>query len=128
MGIIVADSYWVDTVVLLLTAGYLLYWYLTSTFDFWKKQGVKEIKVKEPYFGAMRKALTLQKQFAMHFSDMYWELDSEKYGGLFQMRVPSLIVRDPELLKIIMVKDFAHFTDTITVVSEKNDPMFGKLL
>jgi len=128
MGILLADSCWADTLVLVLTALYLLYWYLTSTFEYWSKKGVPEVKTKEPFFGAVRKALLLQKQFSLHFHDMYKELDGNKFGGYFQLRKPALMVRDPELIKHIMVKDFSSFTDNVTIVSEKNDPMFGKFL
>jgi len=125
MGILVADSCWADTLVLVLTALYLIYRYTTSTFDYWLKRGVPEIKTKEPFFGAARKALFLQRQVALHSDDIYKELDGHKFGGFFNMRTPTLMVRDPELIKHIMVKDFSSFTDNAVIASEKNDPMFG---
>lgn len=128
MGILLADSHWADTAVLVVTLLYLIYWYATSTFDYWKKKGVVEVKTKEPFFGAVRKAMLLQKQFSLHYYEIYQEFDGEKFGGYFDMRRPALMVRDPELIKQIMVKDFSSFTDNLTIVSEKNDPMFGKFL
>jgi len=125
MGILVADSCWADTSVLVLTALYLIYWYTTSTFDYWVKKGVPEVKTKEPFFGASRKLIFLQRQTGLHSSDIYKELDGNKFGGYFNLRKPALMVRDPELIKQIMVKDFASFTDNVFIVSEKNDPMFG---
>lgn len=32
-----------------------------STFDYWTKQGVREVKTKEPFFGAVRKSLFLEE-------------------------------------------------------------------
>lgn len=128
MGLLMADSYWADTAVLVLTLLYLIYWYTTCTFDYWIKRGVVEVKTKEPFFGSVRKAMLLQKQFSLHFYDIYKELDGAKFGGYFDLRKPSLMIRDPELIKQIMVKDFSSFTDTISIASEKNDPMFGKLI
>lgn len=126
MGLLVSDNYWVDTIVLVLTVLYLIYWYATSTFDYWAKQGVREVKTKEPFFGAIRKSLFLQRQISLHYHDMYKELEGEKYGGLFNMRTPALMVRDPELLKYILVKDFSSFTDNTSHVNGDNDPMFGR--
>lgn len=31
--------------------------------------------------------------------------------GFYQMKTPYLIIRDPELINIMLIKDFAHFTD-----------------
>lgn len=31
--------------------------------------------------------------------------------GFYQFRKPLIMVKDPDLLKTIMVKDFDHFTD-----------------
>jgi len=125
MGLLMADSHWADTAVLVLTLLYLIYWYTTCTFDYWIKKGVREVKTKEPFFGSTRKANLLQKQFSLHFYDIYNELDGAKFGGYFDMRKPALMVRDPDLIKQFLVKDFSSFTDNITVASEKNDPMFG---
>lgn len=127
MGLLKADSHWADTAVLVLTVLYLIYWYATCTFDYWIKRGVREVKTKEPFFGSVRKTVLMQQQFSLHALDMYKELDGAKFGGYFDLRRPTLMVRDPELIKQIMVKDFASFTDNISVASEKNDPMFGKL-
>ena len=127
MGLLMADSHWADTTVLVLTVLYLIYWYTTCTFDYWIKRGVREVKTKEPFFGSVRKAMLLQKQLSLHYFEIYKELDGAKFGGFFELKNPALMVRDPELIKHIMVKDFSNFADNITIASEKNDPMFGKL-
>ncbi|XP_065339679.1 cytochrome P450 9e2-like [Cloeon dipterum] len=125
MGLLLENTYIADVVVLVLTAVYLLYWYGTSTFDYWKKKGVPEIKKKVPFFGSDMDAVLLRKQMSFVIQDLYNELDGHKYGGMFSMRRPTLLVRDPELIKQIMVKDFSSFTDNGQITSEKNDPMFA---
>jgi cytochrome P450 family 6 len=126
MGLLMSDNYWVDTIVLMVTVLFLIYWYATSTFDYWTKQGVREVKTKDPFFGAVRKSLFLQEQLSLHYHDMYKELEGEKYGGLFNMRTPAVMVRDPDLLKYIMIKDFSSFTDNTSHFNGDNDPMLGK--
>ncbi|CAG2067340.1 unnamed protein product, partial [Timema podura] len=39
---------------------------------------------------------------------------------------PALIIRDPELIKHILLKEFHHFTDRFATADEKIDPMGGK--
>jgi cytochrome P450 family 9 len=48
--------------------------------------------------------------------------------GFFEFRTPIYMVRDPELLKQIAIKDFDHFSDHRMVFDEKVDPMFGNSL
>lgn len=39
---------------------------------------------------------------------------------------PALIVKDPELIKLITIKDFDYFVNRINTVSEDTDPLFAK--
>lgn len=41
---------------------------------------------------------------------------------------PALVVRDPDLIKDILVKDFNHFTDHKRVIPEDSDPIWDKNL
>jgi hypothetical protein len=41
---------------------------------------------------------------------------------------PFLLLRDPELIKMVTVKDFEHFLDRQVPVSEDAEPLFGKAL
>jgi hypothetical protein len=46
--------------------------------------------------------------------------------GIFSFDKPSLLIRDPELVKNILVKDFQNFMDRIISVEGKFEPVFGK--
>ncbi len=50
-----------------------------------------------------------------------------KYGGYFSMTTPVLILRDPELIKNILTKDFNYFTDRNSYFMEDNDPVTNHL-
>jgi cytochrome P450 family 9 len=60
--------------------------------------------------------------------DMYSRLKGYKYGGVFQFMNPTLMLRDPELIKMVTVKDFEHFLDHQAPISEEAEPLFGKAL
>lgn len=42
--------------------------------------------------------------------------------------MPSLVIKDPNLLKQITVKDFEHFTDHRQLLPAENDPLWGNNL
>jgi hypothetical protein len=98
------------TLALVAVAVYLIYHYFTKTFDYWKNKGVVFVK---PYFlvGSMKSVLLIQEHLGDFIERLYKEHSSERFVGYFMGKKPTLLVRDPELVKHIMIKDFAHFTD-----------------
>ena len=60
--------------------------------------------------------------------DIYNRLKGHKYGGFYQLMNPVLLLRDPELIKMVTVKDFEHFLDRQVPISEDAEPLFGKAL
>lgn len=48
--------------------------------------------------------------------------------GLFDLRSPVYFLRDPDVIKQLVVKDFDHFEDHKTFVDEKSDRLFGNSL
>jgi cytochrome P450 family 9 len=69
---------------------------------------------------------------ALSFPDfvvyMYNKLKRHKYGGVYQFMNPIVLLRDPELIKMVTVKDFEHFLDRQAPISEDAEPLFGKAL
>jgi cytochrome P450 family 9 len=49
-------------------------------------------------------------------------------SGIFEFSRPIFIVRDPQLIKKMTVKDFDYFMDHRVVVTEDFDVLFGKSL
>lgn len=45
---------------------------------------------------------------------------------MFAFRTPQYLVRDPEIIKQIAVKDFDHFEDHSSFADEKIDKIWGK--
>lgn len=101
---------------------FILYWYSTSTFDYWKNKGVKSLK-PSPLFGNIKHFALHNRSPAEVFQELYNKFDGERYGGIHQARTPVLLIRDPELMKHILIKDFAYFPGKGNRPDLKEDPL-----
>ncbi|XP_035722243.1 cytochrome P450 9e2-like [Vespa mandarinia] len=94
-------------------------------FTYWKKKGVP-MTLNYPFFGFNWTVLFGRKSFQELNVLIYETLPGAKYVGSMDFSRPLLIIRDPELLKEITVKQFDHFPDHRGFVDETIDPIFGK--
>lgn len=52
-----------------------------------------------------------------------------RYFGMFQFKSPLLVIRDPDLIKQLAVKDFDHFSNHRDFIfNEDVEPLMGKSL
>jgi hypothetical protein len=47
--------------------------------------------------------------------------------GIFSFDKPSLLIRDLELVKNVLVKDFQNFMNLLVLADEQFDPLFSKM-
>nr|CAD7263340.1 unnamed protein product [Timema shepardi] len=52
--------------------------------------------------------------------------EGHPFGGFFKFRQPCIVLRDPELIKNVIVKDFINFQYNDFQVAIHADPLFGK--
>lgn len=104
----------------------ILYIYVTWNYGYWKKRG---IPYKEPSFpfGNFRNFMTMKVSVMDFYKDLYGDFKGQRYAGSLSLSEVILLIRDPELIKGIFVKDFSHFHDRGLVVDEENDPMSANL-
>jgi cytochrome P450 family 6 len=95
---------WLAIAVVLITS---VWYYCVYKYSFWKKKGVKFMKPRFP-FGNMRDAILLRKPATEVIKKLYDEFPEEPYFGTYQFFSPILLIRDPELIKQVMVKDFSY--------------------
>lgn len=103
------------TVGLTVLFGLLIYLYSTSTHDFWRKKNVPHSRPL-PLFGHFLQFSLGLKNPVYIFEKVYRHPSKRGYVGMYQMRTPILLVRDPELIHRVLIKDFTHFTDRAMAV------------
>ncbi|KAJ9577526.1 hypothetical protein L9F63_005899 [Diploptera punctata] len=101
------------------------YAYYSVVYSYWKKRGVKHPKPIAP-FGNFAKGIFYSNPSVIA-NNLYKELDGEKYGGLYSFNKPILMLRDPELIKEVMVKDFGRFYGRGIAPNEDIEPLQGHL-
>nr|CAI5864504.1 unnamed protein product [Callosobruchus analis] len=113
--------------VTVLTIGFGLYMFLKYRFSYWERREVKQSDAIW-IFGDNLRQMLMRETFADMMKRLHDLYPNDRYTGGYQLLVPTLMVRDPELIKTICVKDFDHFSNHRTFVPEDVDPLFGKNL
>ena len=104
-----------------------LYFHFTRNFNFWQKLGIPYVK-PTPFVGNLKDCVLLKTTVGEQLQRIYNEHSDKPYVGIFSFDKPSLLIRDVELVKNILVKDFQTFMDHIILVHEKSDPLFANIL
>ncbi|XP_044272842.1 cytochrome P450 9e2-like [Tribolium madens] len=104
-----------------------LYWALSRHHSHWKRKGV--VQGNPLFLLGNSWPMLLRKYSPPEMTEIFYKASpNTRYFGLYDFLTPSLLLRDPNLIKQITVKDFDHFVDRRPFVSEKADPLFGKSL
>ena len=104
-----------------------LYFHFTRNFKFWHKLGVPYVK-PTPFVGNLKDCVLLKTTIGEQLQRIYNEHSDKPYVGIFTFDKPSILIRDLELVKNILVKDFQSFVDRTFSYEEKFDPLFGNSL
>ncbi|XP_066602051.1 cytochrome P450 9e2-like [Prorops nasuta] len=104
-----------------------IYYYGYRNMNVFEKAGIPFEK-PWPFFGNMGSAI-LQVEALPYTVQRIYNLSKEaKYVGFYDFTMPVALIKDPELMKSVAVKNFDHFTDHRQFVDESVDPLFGKNL
>ncbi|XP_014216993.1 cytochrome P450 6k1-like [Copidosoma floridanum] len=98
------------------------YVYVTRNFKYWKNLGVKHLEPSFP-FGNFGKCTFLRQSIHEFLDQIYYEGKEEKMVGFYVLDRPYIMLRDPELLRSVFIKDFNLFTNKL-MSNNKSDP-FG---
>jgi hypothetical protein len=111
-------------VLLLLFIGVILYFLGTSNYNHFSKRNVPFLKPL-PFVGSMGPHLLRMQDFPQLMMRIYNKLKDHPYGGFFIFKEPAVLLRDPELIKAITVKDFDYFMDHRSVLPA-NEPVWSR--
>ncbi|XP_052755784.1 cytochrome P450 6B2-like [Galleria mellonella] len=86
----------------------LFYYYNRNSYKYWESKGIKHDK-PVLLFGNNYRNFTVKKSVTELATETYWRYPDEKAVGFYRAGRPELVVRDPEIIKRILITDFVHF-------------------
>nr|CAD7423587.1 unnamed protein product [Timema monikensis] len=99
--------------------------FFTRHFNYWVKKGVPCL-TPTPFVGNLLPMLRLQECPGVLVASLYNGAPKHPYVGFFIFDRPAFLIRDPEMVKNILVKDFEYFSDRHTSADESADPLGAK--
>lgn len=108
---------WSMTAFLGLAIVFLIFWFTSIKINsFWAKRGVR-YKISAPNnFGSIINMILMRQYGADFLLDMYKKYQGEKFVGCFYFTSPAVMVRDPELINHILIKDYAYFENRLSPI------------
>ncbi|XP_050094490.1 probable cytochrome P450 6a13 [Anopheles aquasalis] len=103
----------------------LIYALVKYNYRYWTNRNVPTLEPSFPFgnFGDLR-----HKSPAEVSSELYHRMDPRnRFYGLFVTLQPALMLTDPELIKTILIRDFATFPDHGIYLNERVDPLSAHL-
>ncbi|XP_052900110.1 probable cytochrome P450 9f2 isoform X2 [Anopheles moucheti] len=113
-----------DTVTIAAIAAILglLYYYVRSRYRYFLDKPYPHLKPTF-LFGSSAPMLLRQRDMIEHIKILYNIYPDAKVVGAYDLLTPNLMLRDPECVKQIGVKDFDYFTDHTPFVKSEHDVM-----
>ncbi|KAI4501164.1 hypothetical protein M0802_003537 [Mischocyttarus mexicanus] len=100
-----------------------IYYYVIYNYSYFKRIGLPYLE-PWPLLGNLGPAILRRKTLADISINAYNVNLEAKYIGFFDTINPILMIRDPELIKTITLKQFDHFPNHRGFVEEGEDPLF----
>ncbi|XP_059608247.1 probable cytochrome P450 6d4 [Phlebotomus argentipes] len=101
------------------------FFYVRRSYSYWERRNVKGLKPSFPLgnFGPM-----MTKQSLGDFCDSVYKSVDAPMVGIYAITRPVLLIRDPELCRRILIKDFQFFHDRGIYHNAEADPLSAHLV
>lgn len=103
-----------------------VYVYIIHIYSYWKRKNIASLEPTFP-FGNFKKNI-LQKLSLGELTEEMHNSSNEPIVGFYAGLRPSLLIRDPQIIRTILIRDFSSFYHRGLYSNEKIDPLTGSLL
>lgn len=106
--------------IILIIVFSILYKKSLKQLQYWRNKNVPHPK-PFPFIGNLLDVITLFTG-GFHLTKLYNQFQTP-YFGMYISNYPYLIIKDPELIRLILIKDFQYFTDRLLSAEEECDSL-----
>ncbi|XP_043282966.1 cytochrome P450 6k1-like [Venturia canescens] len=108
----------------------LLFWiYARYKLNYWRRRGVEQLSSYDLIFGNFKNAVLFRTAPGWHLGVLHRAASPEvPYLGIYIFHKPCLLLRDPEIIKQVMIRDFENFSDRHFAGSQQKDSIGMKNL
>ncbi|CAH1391334.1 unnamed protein product [Nezara viridula] len=107
---------------LVVIAAVVYYRRYRSFYSHWDKRGIPAIPGSVPW-GSYSSRSHMRQYQGFSLDKFYYKMTNHPYFGFYDMRSPILIAKDPEVIRLILTKEFSHFIDRTYTGLPKTDPL-----
>lgn len=125
-GVLTLQIGWVEVGIALSVLLSYVYYTWMSAYTYWKRRNVPYLEPAFP-FGNFSDVILFRKNFSDSWLSVYNEIGNRPFCGVYSVKTPILVIKDPKLIKRIMTKDFNHFTDHGWFTNPKHEPLINNL-
>jgi cytochrome P450 family 6 len=125
MALLCSNVFFDISILLVIFLG-VAYAYFRRKYSYWDKKGVHNSPATIP-FGSMKGTALKTVQIGIEFCKIYSVTKHLPYAGFYFIHRPIFMVNDLHLIKNILTRDFAHFTDHGMYFIEEIEPLMGHL-
>lgn len=119
------SSYIVYPIIILFLINYL--YKKLFALNYWDRAGVPSLKPTLPFLGNFYE-LFLGKTNIDLINSLHDKVGDRPFAGVYAFTTPLLILKDPDLIKRILVKDFQYFVDRGFNTNPVTDPIARNLI
>ncbi|XP_017779587.1 PREDICTED: probable cytochrome P450 6a23 [Nicrophorus vespilloides] len=113
-----------DLVALFALLVFLIRYYLKNTYNYWEKRKVP-CPTPKYIFGTLYDSIVMKKSLAQIYYELYNQYPDSNYVGFYKFFKPGVVIRNPEIIRDIVIKEFSSFHDNDFYLSEHDDFIFG---
>lgn len=90
----------------------LAFFYTRHKLTYWKRRGVEQLDNIDYIFGNFKDAVLFRTAPGWHMGQLYRSSKPDlPFVGFYIFHKPCLLLRDPEIIKQLLVRDFDNFCD-----------------
>lgn len=102
------------------------FYFIKKQYSYWDSFGIPHLKPVIP-FGNLKSVARNERSVGTAIYDIYKQSKEHRFLGIYLFFRPGILIRDAELVKHILTKDFQYFHDRGVYCEPETDPMSGNL-